>query len=114
LVSDKIEGGDSKRKVVRIHFGHPMKKNGLGYNSPWEVAMTGVAAVPAMGSSLGKEGKGRGKESRRHACSIERRKGHHYMVSFSVASERRKRRKEKRRKGRKKRKKERERKGKIF
>jgi hypothetical protein len=24
---DKIEDGDSKRKVIRIHFGHPMKKN---------------------------------------------------------------------------------------
>jgi hypothetical protein len=30
LVSDKIEGGDCKRKIVCIHFGHPIKKNGLG------------------------------------------------------------------------------------
>jgi hypothetical protein len=29
FVLDKIEGGDSKRKVVCIRFGHPMKKNGL-------------------------------------------------------------------------------------
>jgi hypothetical protein len=27
FVSDKIEGGDSKREVIRIHFDHPMKKN---------------------------------------------------------------------------------------
>jgi hypothetical protein len=30
FVSDKNEGGDSKREVVCIHFGHPTKKNGLG------------------------------------------------------------------------------------
>jgi hypothetical protein len=30
LVSDKIESEDSKRKVVRICFGHPKKKNGIG------------------------------------------------------------------------------------
>jgi hypothetical protein len=27
---DKIEGRDSKREVVCIHFNHPAKKNGLG------------------------------------------------------------------------------------
>jgi hypothetical protein len=27
---DKIEGGDSKREVVCIHFGCPTKKNDLG------------------------------------------------------------------------------------
>jgi hypothetical protein len=30
FVSDKIEGGDSNREVVCIHFSHPTKKNGLG------------------------------------------------------------------------------------
>jgi hypothetical protein len=30
LVSDKIEGGDSKREVVRTHFGHPTMENELG------------------------------------------------------------------------------------
>jgi hypothetical protein len=29
FVSDKIEGGDCKREIMRIHFGHPMKKNEL-------------------------------------------------------------------------------------
>jgi hypothetical protein len=29
LVSDKIEAEESKRKVVRIHFGCRMKKNEL-------------------------------------------------------------------------------------
>jgi hypothetical protein len=27
--SDKIEGGDCKRMVVRIRFGHPTMRNGL-------------------------------------------------------------------------------------
>jgi hypothetical protein len=40
LVSDKIEGGDSKRKVVHIHFGCPTKKGCLGFKlsmegQPW-------------------------------------------------------------------------------
>jgi hypothetical protein len=30
FISDEIEGRDSKRKVVRIHFGCPMKKNDFG------------------------------------------------------------------------------------
>jgi hypothetical protein len=30
LVSDKIEGGDCKRKIVFNRFGHPTKKNDLG------------------------------------------------------------------------------------
>jgi hypothetical protein len=30
FVSDKIEGGDCKREVMCIRFGHPMKKNELG------------------------------------------------------------------------------------
>ncbi len=27
FVSDKIEGGDSKREVMCIRFGHPTKEN---------------------------------------------------------------------------------------
>jgi hypothetical protein len=27
FISDKIEGGDYKRKVICIHFSHPTKKN---------------------------------------------------------------------------------------
>jgi hypothetical protein len=27
FVLDKIEGGDSKREVIRIRFGHTTKKN---------------------------------------------------------------------------------------
>jgi hypothetical protein len=30
LVSDKIQSGDSKRKVMHIRFGCPTKKNGFG------------------------------------------------------------------------------------
>jgi hypothetical protein len=30
FISDKIEGVDCKRKVVRICFSHSTKKNGLG------------------------------------------------------------------------------------
>jgi hypothetical protein len=29
FISDKIEGGDCKREVICISFGHPTKKNGL-------------------------------------------------------------------------------------
>jgi hypothetical protein len=29
FVLDKIEGGDSKREVMCIYFGHPTKKNEL-------------------------------------------------------------------------------------
>jgi hypothetical protein len=36
LILDKIKAGDSKREVMCIHFGHPMKKNGLGWCSPWK------------------------------------------------------------------------------
>jgi hypothetical protein len=42
LVSVKIKTRDSKRKVVRIHFGHPPKKNGLGWSSPWKAAIVGL------------------------------------------------------------------------
>jgi hypothetical protein len=30
FVSDKIQSGDSKRKVMHIRFGCPTKKNGFG------------------------------------------------------------------------------------
>jgi hypothetical protein len=36
FISDKIEGEDSKRKVMCIRFGHPIKKNELVWGSPWE------------------------------------------------------------------------------
>jgi hypothetical protein len=36
FILNKIEGGDSKREVMCIHFGHPMKKNELVWGSPWE------------------------------------------------------------------------------
>jgi hypothetical protein len=36
FISDKFEGGDSKREVMCIHFGHPMKKNVLVWGFPWE------------------------------------------------------------------------------
>jgi hypothetical protein len=36
FISDKIECGNYKRNVIYIHFGHPTKKNDLGYSSPWE------------------------------------------------------------------------------
>jgi hypothetical protein len=35
FISDKIEGGDSKRDVMCIRFGHPTKKNELVRGSPW-------------------------------------------------------------------------------
>jgi hypothetical protein len=36
LVLDKIEAGDSKKMVVHIRFGCPMKKNRFGWISPWK------------------------------------------------------------------------------
>jgi hypothetical protein len=44
FVSDKIEGGDSKREVICIRFGHPTKKNEFMLGSSWEVAMAGLEA----------------------------------------------------------------------
>jgi hypothetical protein len=34
-LSDKIETGDSKKKVVHIRFGCPTKKNEFGWGIPW-------------------------------------------------------------------------------
>jgi hypothetical protein len=52
FVSDKIEGGNYKREVIYIRFGHPMKKNEIVCSSPWEAAMAGVEAPweAAMGA----------------------------------------------------------------
>jgi hypothetical protein len=36
FVSDKIEGGVSKREVMCIRFDHPTKKNDLGCGLPWD------------------------------------------------------------------------------
>jgi hypothetical protein len=63
FVSDKIEGGDRKKKVMYIHFGHPTKKNELVWGSPWEAAMAGVAASMGAHGELTEEGKeGEGEE----------------------------------------------------
>jgi hypothetical protein len=39
FISDKIEGGDGKRKVVRIRFGCPTKKTELGWGLLWWAAI---------------------------------------------------------------------------
>jgi hypothetical protein len=44
FVLDKIEGRDSKRKIMCIRFGHPTKKNGFGYSSPRVAAMDELRA----------------------------------------------------------------------
>jgi hypothetical protein len=60
LVLNKIETGNSKRKVVCIRFGCPMKKMALVESSHGRVEMTGVGAPwPAMRSSREKERRGR-------------------------------------------------------
>jgi hypothetical protein len=78
LISDKIKGSDSKRKVVCIHFGHPMKKTALVRALHGRAAMARVGAPwPAMGELTGKErvgeGEGRG-GARLGARRTERRK----------------------------------------
>jgi hypothetical protein len=48
---------------VGIHFGCPTKKNGLGWSSPWEAAMTEVGAPWEATGELtreGREGEGEG------------------------------------------------------
>jgi hypothetical protein len=52
LISDKIEAGDSKRKVVQICFGCPMKRNCLG----WSSAMAGVEARTGKLTREGRDG----------------------------------------------------------
>jgi hypothetical protein len=80
LISDKIKGSDSKRKVVCIHFGHPMKKTALVRALHGRAAMAGVGAPwPAMGELTGKErvGEGEGRGEGGHgwgARRTERRK----------------------------------------
>jgi hypothetical protein len=60
LVLDKIEGGDSKRKVMLIRFGHPTKKNSISYSSPWEAAMARLEFHGRRPWGLTGEGGGRG------------------------------------------------------
>jgi hypothetical protein len=60
FVSDKIEGGDSKREVIYIRFDHPTKKNELVRDSPWE---DGASWEP-MGSSPERGERGKGKRER--------------------------------------------------
>jgi hypothetical protein len=77
LISDKIEGSDSKRKVVCIHFGHPMKKTALVRALHGRVAMAGVGAPwPAMGELTGKErvGEGEGRGGARPGGAEDREK----------------------------------------
>jgi hypothetical protein len=95
LVSDKIEGEDIKRKVMHIRFGQSYKEKW-----PWlELSIGGghdrSCSCAGHGELAGKVKEGEGEREQ--------------VVSFFVASMRRKRRKEKReekrRKGRKKEKK---------
>jgi hypothetical protein len=63
FISDKIEGGDSKREVICIHFGQPTKKNEIVWGSPWEAAMAGLEAPwELMGSSQERGRKGEWEE----------------------------------------------------
>jgi hypothetical protein len=59
FISDKIVGGDSKREVIRIRFGHPTKKNEFVRGSQWEATMAGLEA-PWELTEEGKERRGRG------------------------------------------------------
>jgi hypothetical protein len=43
--SDKIEGGDSKMKVMCICFDHPTKKTELDWGLPWWVAIAGLESL---------------------------------------------------------------------
>jgi hypothetical protein len=61
FVSDKTEGGDSKREVVCIRFGCPTKKMTLVRALHGRAAMAGVGAPwPVMGELAreGREGEG--------------------------------------------------------
>jgi hypothetical protein len=60
IVSDKIEGGDSKREVIRICFSHPTKKNEFVWGSPWEAAMLGLKLHESSWKLTG-EGKEKGR-----------------------------------------------------
>jgi hypothetical protein len=63
FVSDKIEGRDSKRKVMRIHFDHSMKKwhwlklsMGGGHGISW----SSMGGTMGSTSERGERGKERG------------------------------------------------------
>jgi hypothetical protein len=61
FISDKIEGGDSKREVICIRFGHPTKKNEFVWGSPWEAAMTRLEAPWELMGSSPERGRRRGR-----------------------------------------------------
>jgi hypothetical protein len=59
FVLDKIEGRDSKRVVMCICFGHPMKKNKLVRGSPWEGSHgRSWSSMADHGELAGEEGEG--------------------------------------------------------
>jgi hypothetical protein len=58
FIPDKIKDGDSWRKVVRICFGHPTKKNDLGYSSPWTGSHGRSWSSMAVHGELTGEGRG--------------------------------------------------------
>jgi hypothetical protein len=131
FVSDKIEARDSRRNVVRIRFGQPPKKNGLGWGFPcMGVVMAGLRAPwLAMGACReGKEGEGRrGAGGTANSCGLWRGgRGRHgeaaggarslytsVLPCFSVASMRKRKREEKK-KGKANKRKSRKRNGKKF
>jgi hypothetical protein len=57
FISDKIECGNCKRNVICIRFGHPTKKNDLGYSSPWEGSHGRSWSSVAGHGELAREGK---------------------------------------------------------
>jgi hypothetical protein len=66
FIPDKIKDGDSWRKVVRICFGHPTKKNDLGYSSPWTGSHGWSWSSMAVHGELtgeGREGERKGREA---------------------------------------------------
>jgi hypothetical protein len=120
FISDKIEGGDCKREVICIGFGHPTKKNEFVWGSPWEGShgwAQGPLVAAWQASGRGREGRGRGHgwgcslgrgglQGGRHGCSALRAAVPLLcsLVAVLLAWEetgRRKKRTEKKRKGRK-------------
>jgi hypothetical protein len=69
FISDKIEGGDCKREVICIRFGHPTKKTRLceALHGRAAVARVGASMEP-MGSSP-ESGKVEGERGRGLGCS---------------------------------------------
>jgi hypothetical protein len=69
---DKIEGGDSKRKVMLTHFAHPMKKSKLGWDSPWEGSHGRSWSSMEAPWGLAREGEGGRGEGHGWGCSLGR------------------------------------------